>query len=129
MDPCRVSLILFLVLFSAPFFSATDENANAECTDCSAHSPEEIRQLRLEQLKQNILAQLGYTEPPEAPADAGPPPGEQDLDVDILDDFEELTSAATDAEAKCISGDFYAKPVNSFIGVLSPVEGKALGTV
>lgn len=98
--------------------AATEDNA--ECTSCSNHSPEEIRQLRLDHVKQNILAQLGYTEPPEVPDDAPPP---EEISTDILDDFEELTSAAADSEAKCISGDFYAKPINSFVGVLSPVEG------
>lgn len=115
-----------LLLFSVSLLTwchASEENEN--CTSCTAsHTPEELRQLRLEQLKQNILAQLGYTEPPVVPADAGPPPAAGDLDIGILDDYEELTSTtAASSEAKCISGDFYAKPINSFIGVLSPVEG------
>lgn len=117
MDPRELFIV---VLFSMAMFCQATENNS--CTSCNAsHTPEGLRLLRLEQLKQNIFAQLGYTEPPEAPADAGPPP---EIDTDILDDYEELTSAAADSETKCISGDFFAKPINSFVGVLSPVEGK-----
>ena len=117
-----VLLVSLLSLFSSASASASEENAT--CTSCNAtHTPEEIRKLRLEQLKQNILAQMGYTEPPTVPADAGLPPA---LDGNILDDFEELTAAAATSEERCISGDFYAKPINSFIGVLSPAEGKAM---
>lgn len=121
------SLSVSVLLLSLSLLSSASED-NATCSSCNAaHTPEEIRKLRLEQLKRNILAQMGYTEPPEVPADAGPPPTLRDLDADILDDYEELTSAAAaTSEERCISGDFYAKPINSFIGFLSPAEGKAV---
>lgn len=114
MDPSPVKLLLLLSL--SLLCRATGD---AECTACShgSHSPEKIRQLRLEQLRKNILAQIGLTELPRPPpVEAGPPP---EPDLEILEDFQEMVSYATESKEKCISGDFYAKPVKSFIGVLS----------
>ena len=114
MYPSPVKLLLLMSL--SLLCRATGD---AECTECSqgSHSPAKLRQLRLEQLRKNILAQIGLTDlPPPPPVEAGPPP---EPDLDILSDYEEMVSYATESEEKCISGDFYAKPVNSFIGVLS----------
>lgn len=93
------------------------------------HNVEELRQLRLEHLKTNILAQLGFTEPPMIP----PPEEEtastpQELDSDIVDSYNQLESDSF-TESKCTSGDFFAKPINSFVGVLSPAEGKCSNIV
>lgn len=85
---------------------------------------QELRQLRLEQLKSNILAQLGLTEvPPPPPADLI----ETDLDQETLQNFYQLendSSAAAAIESKkCTSGEFFAKPINSFVGIISSAEG------
>jgi hypothetical protein len=119
MDRVSTSLLsLFLLSWIHSAISTAADNAT--CTSCNSHSPEELRKLRLEQLRNSILAQMGYTEVPEAPV---PPPTKDDIDAGILDDYEDLTSNAATAEAKCNSGDFFAKPINSFLGFLSPVEG------
>lgn len=90
---------------------------------CTSRNVEELRQLRLEQLKTNILAQLGFTEPPQQPPPATqPPPQEQDNEIEHS--YQQLVQDASTSEAKCTSGDFYAKPINSFIGVLSPAESQ-----
>lgn len=78
----------------------------------------------LEQLKSNILAQLGLTEvPPPPPADLI----ETDLDRETLQNFYQLendSSAAAAIESKkCTSGEFFAKPINSFVGIISSAEG------
>lgn len=124
MDPSWMKLLVLLsVLLQC---RATDSDPDEEgCSGCSAtHTQEEIRELRLEQLRNNILAQLGLTElPPPPPEDAGPPPAP---DARILEDYEQLSRAAANSEPRCMSGDFYAKPINSFVGILSPVPVEGL---
>ena len=114
------SLLHLLMVFSS-------RCVDPECEDCAAAnlSIEEIRTERMGQLKRNILAQLGFVnEPPIPPQDMWPLPGDDDLPPDLLDDYQKLTQVELEDEAKCMSGDFYAKPINSFVGILSEVEGE-----
>lgn len=84
--------------------------------ECSAdHNLEELQRLRLEQLKNNILAQLGLTEPPEVIESQPGPTPEVEMYQQLETDY---------SDSKCTSGDFFAKPINSFVGILAPVEGK-----
>lgn len=110
----RIASHLLLILSVSLSCRAQDNS----CT--SSHNVEELQQLRLEHLKTNILAQLGFTEPPELPPEEEPTPGP--TPDDIADSYNKLETY-TDADAKCTSGDFFAKPVKSFVGVLSPAEG------
>ena len=110
----NVVSLLLLILQVSLLCRATDNS----CT--VSHNVEQLRQIRLEQLKSNILAQLGFTEPPVAPPEeeGSGSPIEQDSDYDQLE-------SESIPEPKCTSGDFFAKPINSFVGVLSPTEGKS----
>lgn len=120
----RKSLLYLLTVFSSLYLLCA---IDTECEDCAAAdlSVEEIRTERMGQLKKNILAQLGFVEtPPMPPQDVWPLPEEEDLPADLLDDYDKLTELEVEGEAKCVSGDFYAKPINSFVGVLSEVEGE-----
>ena len=72
-------------------------------------------------LKNSILAQLGLSAPPAYNASV-PLEGEESVKAT----FNALRSASAsldrERESRCHSEDFYAKPVTSFVGVLS--EGK-----
>jgi len=92
---------------------------NGEGSGCSSHNSKELEHLRVEQLRLNILAQLGITDPP--PQESTPPPEDE---IDVLGNYDELYEASSSTEAKCTSGDFYAKPISSFVGVLTPTEGE-----
>ena len=105
-----------LLIILSPLLCRADDNG---CT--VSHEVEELRQLRREHLKNNILAQLGFTEPPT------PPPLEEggstpEVDSEVVDSYNHLSDPFTDS--KCTSGDFFAKPIKSFVGVLSPAQGK-----
>lgn len=85
----------------------------AQSGDCNSQDSDQLRELRLEQLRHNIRAQLGITnitEPPEG-VDY---PTEKDLDPELLRSYERI--ADVEASSRCTTDDFYAKPINSFIG-------------
>lgn len=80
---------------------------------------EEIRNLRLEQLKNSILAQLGLTEPPQNSSSAP----NITVDPTTEEEYNQLVNEGSVSTARCYD-DFYAKPIQSFVGIMSPAEGK-----
>ena len=91
--------------------------------ECGSHSKDEIRELRLEHLKTNIRAQLGLANIPEPPDDV-PYPTEEDIEPELLQSYNQIIAVSKDVDAtqKCTSDDFFAKPINSFIGHFSEGE-------
>lgn len=85
-----------------------------------------MKQRRIQTLKNSILAQLGVTDPGETTEDE-PLPGEEAM----KETFNALRSASAslerEKERRCHSEDFYAKPVSSFVGIMS--EGTNLPRV
>lgn len=80
-----------------------------------------MKQRRVQTLRNSILAQLGMSEPfPEVPR--GSLPNEEAM----TETFNALVSASASLKREknghCNSEDFYAKPISSFVGVMS--EGK-----
>lgn len=96
---------------------------------CMLNDAEMLKQRRLRNLKTNILAQLGISEPElqlnrTASQTPHPNPAEEEA---VLETFEALRNASVslekEKERKCSSDDFFAKPVTSFVGLMQP-EGK-----
>lgn len=83
-----------------------------------------MKQRRIQTLRNSILAQLGVSDPDQN-TDEEPLPGEEAM----KETFNALRSASAslerEKERRCHSEDFYAKPVSSFVGIMS--EG-ALGS-
>lgn len=81
-----------------------------------------MKQRRVQTLKNSILAQLGVTDPGES-TDDEPLPGEEAM----KETFNALRSASAslerEKERRCHSEDFYAKPVSSFVGIMSEGTG------
>jgi hypothetical protein len=77
-----------------------------------------MKQRRIQTLKNSILAQLGVSDAAQE-ADNEPLPGEEEMKAT----FNALRSASAsldrEKEKRCHSDDFYAKPVSSFVGVVS----------
>ena len=76
-----------------------------------------LRQKRIQDLRMNILSQLGLTEPPPIPASPTVVPPE------ILDNFRvvsQITSLMEEERDKqCNSKEFYAQPITSFVGSIN----------
>ena len=93
-----------------------------ESSSCMLNDVELMKQRRIQSLKKSIMAQLGVS---EADQEVGnePLPGEEEMKAT----FNALRSASAsldrEKERRCHSDDFYAKPVSSFVGVVS--EGKS----
>ena len=92
-----------------------------EATSCMLNDAELMKQRRINTLKNSILAQLGVSEPQQGTA-SETLPGEEAMKAT----FNALRSASAslerEKERRCHSEDFYAKPVSSFIGVMSEGE-------
>ncbi len=98
-----------------------------ESSNCSASMLEELRQVRLEKLRENILAQLGYTEDPVAgEGDVVLPltAEEEQQDLMVEREYFDLINSSFSESKKCNADEFYAKPITSFIGTLSPTDGE-----
>ena len=87
-------------------------------SSCMLDDVELMKQTRINALKNSILAQLGVSEPDQS-ADSEPLPGEEEM----METFNALRSASAslerEKEQRCHSDDFYAKPVSSFVSVVS----------
>ena len=84
---------------------------------CSVQEEEIMMRRRLQSLRVHILAQLGMTEPPPRMNITTPNP-------EILEAYKALTEATDSRERekeKCQSEEFYAQPINSFVGTMSTV--------
>lgn len=90
---------------------------------CSFADEELLKQRRLRGLRASILAQLGLTEAPIVNKTA-PSPG-------IMEAYKAISEANPVLERardqKCQNNDFYAHPVNSFVGTMVPVPINAEG--
>ena len=95
--------------------------ANAS-QSCGSLSEAELIKRRIESVKLNLYAQLGITreEIPEN-ATVAPPSNE------MLEEYSALVNASMtieeNLEKKCLSDDFYAKPVSFFAGSMH-LDGK-----
>jgi hypothetical protein len=106
-------------------------NGANSTASCLLDDAELMKQRRIQTLKNSILAQLGVSDPsPEA--DGDPLPGEEEM----KETFNALRSASAslerEKEQRCHSDDFFAKPVSSFVGVISEgilINILALGVV
>ena len=114
-------LTIILLLFSLTLVCRSSRNCSA------SHGLEEIRELRLKQLRTNILAQLGFTDPPTVQEpdedDHTPSPEVEKEELELFQQFNDSFSGAN-LEHKCTSDEFYAKPITSFVGIMSPTEGE-----
>ena len=85
---------------------------------CLLNDAELMKQRRIQTLRNSILAQLGVSDP-QPEVDSEPLPGEEEM----KETFNALRSASAslerEKERRCHSEDFYAKPVSSFVGVVS----------
>lgn len=95
--------------------------ANAS-QSCGSLSEAELIKRRIESVKLNLYAQLGITQE-EIPENAtvAPPSNE------MLEEYSALVNASMtieeNREKKCLSDDFYAKPVSFFAGSMH-LDGK-----
>ena len=87
-------------------------------SSCLLNDAELMQQRRIQGLRNSILAQLGVSDP-GSEASSEPLPGEEEM----KETFNALRSASAslerEQERRCNSDDFYAKPVSSFVGVVS----------
>ena len=116
--PWRAALLQLLVLVSRQF------GANAT-QSCGSLSEAELIKKRIESVKLNLYAQLGITQEEQdlVPENATVvPPTTQEID-----EFRNLVNASMtieqNREKKCVSEDFYAKPVSFFDGSMH-LDGK-----
>ena len=91
---------------------------------CNLDNAELLQQRRLRQLRANIIAQLGLEEEPtNTPNITSAPPSSVELEK-AMATWNALRSARAsmerEQERKCRSDDFFAKPVTSFVGNMSP---------
>ena len=91
-------------------------------SSCLLNDAELMQQRRIQTLRNSILAQLGVNDPtPEDNSEhnSEPLPGEEEM----KETFNALRSASAslerEKEQRCHSDDFYAKPVSSFVGIMS----------
>ena len=77
-----------------------------------------MKQRRIQTLRNSILAQLGVSDSDQERS-SEPLPGEEEM----KETFNALRSASASLERekdqRCHSDDFYAKPVSSFVGIMS----------
>ena len=85
---------------------------------CSAANEALLKQRRMQSLRSVILAQLGMTEPPPVGEKRPPSP-------EIMEAYRAITEANLARkrvrDQTCRDRDFYAHPINSFVGTLTPL--------
>ena len=91
---------------------------------CNLDNAELLLQQRLRKLRANIMAQLGLEEESTNTTNVtSTPPSSAEMDA-AMATWNAMRSAKTsmerEQERKCRSDDFFAKPVTSFVGTMSP---------
>ena len=91
---------------------------------CNLNNAELLLQRRLRKLRANIMAQLGLEEEPTGtPNVTSTPPSPVEMEA-AMATWNALRNAKAsmerEQERKCRSDDFFAKPVTSFVGTMSP---------
>ena len=90
---------------------------------CNLNNAELLRQRRMRTLRANILAQLGLSEEPTVTPNITETPPNSETDG-LLETFRALRKASAsmerERERRCHSDDFFAKPITSFVGSMSP---------
>ena len=108
------------------FLSITVYNCGVSSNGCATSQEDvELRKARLDQLRGNILAQLGFAEPPQPEENVGIIPltnEEEKKQNKTREEYWKLVEG-TSSEPKCITDGFYAKPISTFVGSISPTEG------
>lgn len=110
---CNLYLVLLVSYLLVPRWSSAN--------NCNGMDLATIRELRVEHLRNSIMAQLGLNEVPTPPVPY--PVDDSELDPEVLNSYYQIVNA-TYAPEKCTTDDFYAKPIHSFVGQLS--EGEPL---
>ena len=111
-----VAMLIFISLHQMPFSHATES--------CGSVTEDELIKKRIESLKVNFLAQLGISGAPAAvPENATVSPSANAT----LEEYSAVINASKNIEKtrekKCVSDDFYAKPVSFFSGSMI-LDGK-----
>ena len=103
--------------------------AHAQESSCGSLPASELIQRRKDSLRLNLIAQLGISEETEVnvqPNATAAPPSNA-----TIEEYEALVNASKsieeNSEKKCISEDFYAKPVTLFSGAMF-LDGKNSST-
>ena len=100
--------------------------AASSSNSCLLNDEELMKQRRIQTLRNSIMAQLGVSDPAPEGGDE-PLPDEEEM----KETFHALRSASAslerEKEQRCHSDDFYAKPVSSFVGIMS--EGVLIARV
>lgn len=108
------------------FLSIAVYTCRVSSNGCAAYQEdEELRKARLEQLKGSIMAQLGFAKPPVPETDDEVIPAtleEEKVQNKTIEEYWDMLEGTT-SHPKCRTDDFYAKPISSFIGSMSPTEG------
>ena len=112
--------IAALLLFSS---SHPQLSARAQ-SQCGGLAEDELIQRRIDSIRLNLIAQLGISDVPETTPEnvtVAPPTNA------TLEEYSTLVNASKSIEEsrekKCVSEDFYAKPVSFFSGSIL-LEGK-----
>lgn len=113
--------IAALLLFSS---SHSQLSARAQ-SQCGGLAEDELIQRRIDSIRLNLIAQLGISDVPETTPEnvtVAPPTNNA-----TLEEYSTLVNASKSIEEsrekKCVSEDFYAKPVSFFTGSIF-LEGK-----
>lgn len=106
-----------LVPFLAPLLLFALSHLRLAESQCGGLSEAELIQRRIDSIKLNLIAQLGISETPETVPEnvtVSPPTNA------TLQEYSALVNASKSIEEsrkkKCVSDDFYAKPVSFFSG-------------
>ena len=91
---------------------------------CNLGNAELLRQRRMRTLRASILAQLGLNEQALSTPNVTSTPPSSETDAVVMETYRALRSASAslerEREKKCHSEDFFAKPITSFVGSMTP---------
>lgn len=118
------SLVCMLGAAALLLLVSSHHRLAAHAQSCGSLTEDELIQRRINSLRTNVLAQLGLPEIPDPPPEnttAAPPTNATVEEYRVL--VNASRSIEENREKKCVSEDFYAKPVSFFAGSMF-LDGK-----